>query len=82
VARIRRSRLSLPRSIIVSNLAASSLLYRLQHMSLNGALAVEQGELEFRQNFSLAVCRAIARQLRLAIRVQDATQTPGTGGWP
>ena len=64
--------------------AAASLLARLQHISSNGATQAdrEQKDLEFRQNLSLALHRAVARQLRLACRVQDADAAPdgGSGG--
>ena len=66
--------------------AAASLLYKVQHLSHTGAIAAdrETRELEFRQNFSLSLQRSIARQLRLAIRVQDATSTGDGPGvvWP
>ena len=54
--------------------AASSLMFRLQQVAHNGLHTLERelSEREFRQNFSLAFVRAIARQLRLASRVQDA----------
>ena len=65
--------------------AASSLLYRLQQVAHNGMHAADRdrSQLEFRQNFSLAFVRAVARQLRLATRVQDAGEHPGdTGAGP
>ena len=61
--------------------AASSLIFRLQQVAHNGLHTHEreQSEREFRQNFSLAFVRAVARQLRLACRVQDAVEHSPSG---